>query len=157
MRERGGAPSQAVEQSGPHRDEEPFRDSPPAVSSAASDSASSGILSDEYVGAQNDGVKAPAGVATRRSESAFCPLGAPQIPQAAGSGALPTVAVHLFVLITRTHVSPALAFTRDAAGKLSGGGPRSLLAGTDSNPHASRVPSEQGSSHGGSTRVGGGT
>jgi len=37
--------------------------------------------------------------------------------------------------------------------------PRSHLASTDSNPHASRVRSEQGCSRqpGGSTRVGGGT
>jgi hypothetical protein len=58
-----------------------------------------------------------------------------------GSGALPTVAPHLFIVITGTHVSSALAFTRDAARKAVRRPRRSRLASTDSNPHASRVPS----------------
>jgi len=61
---------------------------------------------------------------------------------------------YLFIVITRTLVSPSLAPTRDAARQAKRRQRRSHLASTDSNPHASRVPSEQGCSRqrGGSIR-----
>ena len=82
------------------------------------------------------------------------PLG--RVPAAIdGSGALPIVALHLFIFIARSHLSPSLASTQNAARQAARRGrPRSDLASTDTNPHAPRTPSEQGCSRqrGGSIR-----